>query len=179
MIEPSAARQLDLIGMVHRLLSNKGIPHWLAGGWGIDFLLGRATRKHGDIDFAVWLDDWPQVEALLLAQGFTPRDNAFPDETARLLKEGCPFEFYLLQRDATGWIVVGGRWSDWPFPEGSFGTQTASLGGHECPVLSPEGQLDSKERWPHHPYGGPLRDKDIHDIAILQEHLLHKSVAPI
>jgi hypothetical protein len=166
-----AARQLALIACAHRLLSDAAIPHWLAGGWGIDFLLGRVTRRHGDIDLAIWHHDWPPVEALLVANGFTPRANAFPEETGRLTMDGQAFEFYLLRRDAAGQVVVGGRWTDWPFPAGAFGDRTARLAGVTCPVMSAEGQLDSKERWPQHRWGSPLRAKDVADIARLRRHL--------
>ena len=34
-------------------LAQAGVPSWLAGGWGIDALLGTVTRKHGDADVLV------------------------------------------------------------------------------------------------------------------------------
>jgi hypothetical protein len=169
MRDQDSAVQLRLIVLVHEALLDAQIPHWLAGGWGIDFLLGRVTRDHGDIDFAVWKEDWPRVEALLHARDFTSRPNQLPEETGRLLKDGCKFEFYLLQINSKGQVIVGGRWSDWPFPEGSFGDLIGELDCIECPVLSPEGQLDSKERWPEQPHGGPLRPKDAQDIELLRE----------
>jgi hypothetical protein len=166
-----AAQQLTLIARVHRLLAAAGIPHWLAGGWGIDFLLGRITRRHGDIDLAIWYCDWSRVEALLVAQGFSPAAHAFPEETGRLTRGEHALEFYLLRRDAAGQVVVGGRWADWPFPVGSFGDRTGWLGGVTCPVVSPEAQLDSKERWPEHRWGSPLRAKDVADIERLRRYL--------
>jgi len=84
MHNPTTARQLALIDLVHRLLADGGVPHWLGRGWGIDFLLTRITRPHGDIDFAVWLQDWPQVAALLRGHGLTLRENEHPAETGRL-----------------------------------------------------------------------------------------------
>ncbi|MSQ15865.1 MAG: hypothetical protein EXR50_08390 [Dehalococcoidia bacterium] len=88
------------------------------------------------------------------------RENGFPDETSRPMKCGRKLEFYLLQRDSEDQIVVGGRWYDWPFPPGSFGATAASLDVVECPIISPEGLLDSKERWPEQRFGSPLLDKD-------------------
>jgi lincosamide nucleotidyltransferase A/C/D/E len=41
---------------VHGLLDefgNAGIPVWLAGGWGVDALLGHPTRRHDDIDLVI------------------------------------------------------------------------------------------------------------------------------
>jgi lincosamide nucleotidyltransferase A/C/D/E len=34
-------------------LESRGIPYWLAGGWGIDALVGRSTRRHRDIDVVI------------------------------------------------------------------------------------------------------------------------------
>ena len=38
-------------------------------------------------------------------------------------------------------------------------------------MLGAEGQLDSKERWPEHRFGSPLRQKDTYDIELLKEYL--------
>ena len=102
----SSKRQLEHLKETHNLLKAARIPHWLAGGWAIDFLMGRVTRQHSDVDFAIWNDDWRRVEALLLANEFTLRVNEFPDETGRLVHKGTHFEFYLLQKNAAGDI----RW---------------------------------------------------------------------
>ena len=110
-------RQLGHLKETHNLLKAARIPHWLAGGWAIDFLVGRVTRQHSDVDFAIWKDDWRRVEALLRAHEFTLRANEFPDETGRLAHQGTHFEFYLLQKNAAGDIFVGGRWKDWPFSD--------------------------------------------------------------
>ncbi len=34
-------------------LADAGIPCWIGGGWGIDALVGDATRRHGDLDIAL------------------------------------------------------------------------------------------------------------------------------
>lgn len=164
-----AAKQLEQIRAVHHILLDAQVEHWLAGGWGIDFLLGAVTREHGDIDIALWLKDWPQAETLLLKQGFQRSTNEFPDETARLVRHGQKLEIWLLRRDESGRAIVGGRWADWPFPIDSFGSQIGRLQGMALPVMSAEGQLDAKEGWPRHRFGAPLRDKDAQDIALLRQ----------
>ena len=140
-------RQLGHLKETHNLLKAARIPHWLAGGWAIDFLVGRVTRQHSDVDFAIWKDDWRRVEALLRAHEFTLRANEFPDETGRLVHKGTRFEFYLLQKNAVGDIFVGGRWTDWPFPDDCWNA-TGCLQGLVVPVMSPKNLLDGKQRWP-------------------------------
>jgi hypothetical protein len=38
----------------------------------------------------------------------------------------------------------------------------------DVPIVSPAGQLESKENFSKHPAGQPLRAKDLHDIKQLQ-----------
>ena len=49
-----------------------GIPYWLAGGWGIDALLGRRTRRHRDVDIVI--GDFevyePKARRVLMRLGF-------------------------------------------------------------------------------------------------------------
>jgi hypothetical protein len=166
------AKQLQLLADIHQLLADTRVEHWLAGGWGIDFALGKITRQHMDIDFAIWKDDWQRVEDLLLKHAFDRQNSDFPEESGRILKVECEIEFYLLQKTSNGEIIIGGRWADWPFPEGSFRTTVGLIGGVVCPVMSLQGQLDSKEQWARQSHGAPLRDKDIVDIELLRKRLL-------
>ena len=166
----SSKRQLGHLQETHNLLKAARIPHWLAGGWAIDFLVGRVTRQHSDVDFAIWKDDWRRVEALLLAHEFTLRANEFPDETGRLVHKGTHFEFYLLQKNAAGDIVVGGRWTDWPFLDDCWNA-TGCLQGLLVQVMSPKNLLDGKQRWPEQEHGSSLRKKDQQDIDILRSYL--------
>ncbi|MEV6964330.1 hypothetical protein AB0M47_04370 [Hamadaea sp. NPDC051192] len=40
-------------------------PWWIAGGWAIDLFLGEQTREHGDIEFGVARQHFPQLWPLL------------------------------------------------------------------------------------------------------------------
>jgi 2'-5' RNA ligase len=42
----------DVLEIV-RTLAGRGITVWLAGGWGVDALLGEQTRRHADLDLCV------------------------------------------------------------------------------------------------------------------------------
>jgi lincosamide nucleotidyltransferase A/C/D/E len=42
---------------VLRVLDAAGVPAWLAGGWGVDALLGKQTRAHHDVDVIVRATD--------------------------------------------------------------------------------------------------------------------------
>jgi lincosamide nucleotidyltransferase A/C/D/E len=41
------------VAEVCRGLEAHGVTHWVCGGWGVDALAGRQTRRHGDLDVIV------------------------------------------------------------------------------------------------------------------------------
>ena len=45
----------DVLGVL-AALEGRGVPFWVAGGWGIDALAGRQTRSHRDLDIVI--DDY-------------------------------------------------------------------------------------------------------------------------
>lgn len=63
----SAQEALSLYAM----LVQRHIRCWVAGGWGVDALLGRETRPHHDLDLLVSLDDLGELQDLLAEQGFS------------------------------------------------------------------------------------------------------------
>jgi phosphorylcholine metabolism protein LicD len=57
-----AERQLELIEEFASLAKAAGVDCWLRGGWALDFLLGRITRPHEDIDLFIWAPDASKLE---------------------------------------------------------------------------------------------------------------------
>lgn len=51
-------------------LDERGITHWVDGGWGVDCLLGVQTRQHSDVDLVVDRADLDVVRALLVDRGY-------------------------------------------------------------------------------------------------------------
>src|ERR1700681_620943 len=62
--------------LVIETLESEGIPYWLAGGWGVDALLGGRTRRHKDIDVVIadFEHNEPKARTAFLALGFTHVD---------------------------------------------------------------------------------------------------------
>jgi lincosamide nucleotidyltransferase A/C/D/E len=52
-----AMRSQDVLKLV-QALEAAGVPYFLAGGWGVDALLGRSSRSHDDLD--VVIDDYDE-----------------------------------------------------------------------------------------------------------------------
>ncbi len=156
--------QLGLIGEIARLLGQARIRFWLRGGWALDFHLGRATRRHADVDLVTWLRHRDRVRRLLTGGGFSVVPG-YPEPQLVLEKRGHEASFLFIARRG-GRIVVPG-YEAWPFPPGSFPERRRTLGGVSARVLSPEELLYEKlhhEQWS----GKPLRPKDAESIELLR-----------
>ncbi len=75
-LDARTEQQLAAIAEVDRLLGPEGIEYWLFGGWAVDFHADSVTRRHDDVDLAVWLTDLGRITELLERHG---RRHA-PDE---------------------------------------------------------------------------------------------------
>ena len=62
---------------LYNLFRAHGIVVWVDGGWGVDALLGRQTRRHSDLDIALRHSDVLRLRALLRERGYrdVPRDD--------------------------------------------------------------------------------------------------------
>jgi lincosamide nucleotidyltransferase A/C/D/E len=60
----------DVLGVIDTLGSH-GISCWLVGGWGVDALVRRQTRKHWDVDIAIDVAERDRAVSVLEKDGFT------------------------------------------------------------------------------------------------------------
>ncbi len=118
-VDPPPAQQLTAIGDVGVALDGAGVDHWLFGGWGVDFWVGRVTRPHDDIDLAVRVDDRPVVHRLLLGHDW--KHTPFEDEVVgtRYRRGGVLLELTFVLIDG-GKVLIPFEpepavWSDQPF----------------------------------------------------------------
>ena len=167
-MDAAAAKQFAVIRSAHDILSETRVDHWLFGGWGVDFLVGRVTRPHSDIDFIVWRRDIGRIRGLFGALGYRERSGgdaaAFRadfDTDAGLLS------MVYIERNERGDIVTPGIFAPFPWPEDAF-RHEGSLEGVRLPVISALEQLLTKEAYFGQATGKPLRLKDEHDAALLR-----------
>lgn len=152
------------------MLGTVGIPAWLFGGWGLDARLGRITREHGDIEFWVERVDAEQSKAVLAGAGAVVLATQPPEESCEFTWDGTDFSTAYFDRSPDGsFIQLLGRWSDWLFPPGSFGDDTALLDGMPVRAMSAAGMLAMKEQYPQLRNGRPWRPKDVGDIEVLRK----------
>ncbi|MBP0450881.1 aminoglycoside adenylyltransferase [Kitasatospora sp. RG8] len=156
------------VGLARRL----GIDVWLRGGWAMDFFLGRLTRDHEDIDWFAPAADAPALAAGLHELGYRPLDGVPPEQQLDFVKDGLESSFTLLDFAADGRaLVAGGPWAGTPWPAGLLAAEPGRLGGVECPIVSPEAQIEIKQMMPVWDTRRPRRHKDAEDIARLREAL--------
>ncbi len=67
----------DLLA-VTTALRGAEIAHWVAGGWGVDALVGRQTRPPRDVDLALEAGRLDQAVALLGTLGYHPETDWLP-----------------------------------------------------------------------------------------------------
>ena len=146
------------------LLAAAEVRVWVAGGWGVDALLGRQTRPHCDIDLVVGDDGPPyqQVTQVLAREGFrftgTYHHPGIPIPWCHIWRhdaghkvEVLPVPLHEPPFAADGADASGARQ---PFAEGS-------IDGRPVPCLSAELQILLHN-------GYPQREIDNHDVALLR-----------
>jgi len=67
----------DEVVEIIKLFEQNGIEVYVDGGWGVDALLGKQTRKHDDLDIALPHRFVPKLRELLEDRGYkdVPRDD--------------------------------------------------------------------------------------------------------
>ncbi|HEV8569046.1 MAG TPA: hypothetical protein VGQ92_18530 [Actinoplanes sp.] len=161
--------QLRVIHRVVDVLSAANVSTWLFGGWGLDARIGRVTRSHGDVEFWVPRTDDVRSKMALVGAGATALATQPPEEACEFVWDDVDFSTAYFDRRADGTFAqLRGRYSDWAFPADSFGEDAGLLDGVPMPAMSVAGMLAMKEQFPTLRNGGPWRDKDIEDIAVLR-----------
>ncbi len=145
---------------LYRMLSAAGLRVWIDGGWGVDALVHRQTRVHGDLDLGVARPDLELVVELLAEVGFAVTDRRYEQVTVQLAAaDGSRVDLHpstpldgggTEQLDFEGnWYFIG------PAVDGE-------IAGEVVRCIPVQAQLRAHS-------GYELRPKDLHDLALLQE----------
>ena len=122
------------------ILENAEITYWIDGGWGVDILAGKQTRDHRDIDINF--------------------DSRYTEKLLHILFEYGYLDIhpFVLHEDGTAkQASLEGDW--YQFDKDLFGSSVFE--GRTIPCISVKGQKLFHS-------GYELRDKDRHDILILE-----------
>jgi lincosamide nucleotidyltransferase A/C/D/E len=133
---------------VHELLdalTAAGVAPHVSGGWGVDALLGRQTRAHGDLDIVVRADE-DGVHAVLHRLGYRPAPEFDPRRELEhplmgrrtLLRDARGHEVDVHEVDAADWQQLEAR--------GAF--VRGEIGGRAVACISAEMQEETHRGYP-------------------------------
>ena len=117
-----------------RLLEAEGIDVWVGGGWGVDALLGKRTRRHRDLDVALRHSDVPALRALLASHGFedVPRDDTRACNFVLGDDRGREVDVHSFSHEEDGNLTFG-----MDYPRESL-TGAGTIAGQRVDCISPE-----------------------------------------
>ena len=142
-------------------LEATGTRLWVAGGWGVDALVGRQTRAHRDLDLLVDAQRLEECLGLLATRGYAVETDWLPVRVEVVAVERGWVDVHpvRLADDGSG-VQAGlnGTWFDYPADCFTIG----SLAGREVPCLTA-----ARQRLLHTGY--EPRPQDVHDLGLLTE----------
>ncbi|WP_165949208.1 nucleotidyltransferase domain-containing protein [Kribbella turkmenica] len=134
---------------------------WVDGGWGVDALVGRQTRTHGDLDLGVARAQLGAVIGVLGTAGYVVTDERFVSVTVQLTHtvDGQRVDLHPSTALADGGseqLDFDGNPHYLPPPE------IGHIGGREVRCMRLSTQLRTHK-------GYVLRPQDLHDLDLLHE----------
>lgn len=160
--EPRAPMDAQSLLQVVDVLERDGIDVWIDGGWGVDALLGEATREHDDLDLVAELRDSDRIVELLRAIGYELVAGRPPKSFVLVDAAGRQVDVHPVTFDAEGGGVYemdGGR--EWVYPTEGFSGR-GSVAGRPVRCLSPQVQVLVHA-------GYELGEKDYRELYLLRE----------
>ena len=159
---PDSTTEMTLAGVlwILEIFERHGIPLVIDGGWAVDAVVGRQTRRHEDLDIAVEHKDVPLLRAMLEAAGFrdVPRDDSWECNFVLGDSAGREVDIHSYTFDEAGQIIHGVAY---PF-DSLRGTGT--IGGCRVACITPEWLVTFHT-------GYKLDDNDYHDVKLLCQHM--------
>jgi hypothetical protein len=150
----------DVVTIVDRL-ERSGLSVWLDGGWGVDALVGRQTRRHDDLDLVVLLDEVAAVERELAVLGYERAGGEPPMSLESVDAEGRQVDTHPVDPDADGdGVYVKRDGTTWRYPARGFKGR-GGVAGRSVKCLTAEVQVICHA-------GYELDDDDLHDLRLLR-----------
>lgn len=132
-------------------IDGAGIAVGLTGGWGIDALLGRQTREHGDIDVGIGAGAVDRAIVALVGLGYAIESDQRP---ARIELHGSDgrVDLHPIAWDAGGWgVQIGFDGETFEYPPGGLDARGV-IGGREVRCATVDLQVRFHERYEPRPH---------------------------
>jgi hypothetical protein len=155
--------QLNVLQEINDICTSLNATFWLRGGWAIDFLLGRVTRSHSDLDLVSMIQHRNELENALVNAGF--QQIPVTEFQTDFLKDGVDISFVFVERSNEGRIFAYSI-PDWEWRSDSLQTQKYQLQSVSVHVLSPQMLLEEKQVY-EEGTGRKPRPKDLESMKIL------------
>jgi lincosamide nucleotidyltransferase A/C/D/E len=148
---------------VMKALRDAGVTAWIAGGWGVDALVGEQTRVHRDLDLAISSDHLDRAIDVLGRLGYASTLDLLPVRIVMEAPGGRSVDLHPVTFDESGFgRQQGNEGHVYEYPPDGFGW--GSIAGVDVPCLT----ADQLVRF-HLGYE-PL-DHDRQDMALLRDRL--------
>ncbi|WP_409340544.1 nucleotidyltransferase domain-containing protein [Paenibacillus sp. MBLB4367] len=170
-LDDQTQSQLKILGEIADIFSSLHGRFWLRGGWAIDFLLGRITRTHEDIDLVTWKRHQGRLEQSLVEAGFEHIPVSKRQSDFR--KGEVDIQFLYLTRGINGHIIPHDL-PEWVWRPDALPSQRFELCGISACVLSPHQLLEEKVVYEQ--IGRTARPKDLESKNLLQSIISTRSV---
>ncbi|WP_042224682.1 nucleotidyltransferase domain-containing protein [Oceanobacillus manasiensis] len=158
-IEKQSKSQLKVLSEISSISDNLDMNFWLRGGWAIDFLLGKITRLHDDIDLITCIQNREKLEDELETAGYEKVSvkEEFRDRQSDFRKDEVEITIGYIFRLEDGNIIMNGL-HEWLWRADSLSLETFNLKGISALVINPKQLLEEKEIYEQ--IGRPRRKKD-------------------
>lgn len=160
--------QIKIIDELSTISENIGAQFWLRGGWAIDFMLGKVTRPHSDIDIVTWITNREKLEFALLKAGYEQVlvGEEFRNRQSDFVKNDVVVTIVYLTYDVNGNLIMNGL-PEWVWRDASLLPRSFQLHALKAKVLHPKQLLEEKIAYEE--IGRPNRKKDEESKRILRQ----------
>ncbi|MDH5163974.1 nucleotidyltransferase domain-containing protein [Heyndrickxia oleronia] len=165
-LDEQTESQLKVLGEISKICEALEIEFWLRGGWAIDFLLGKITRSHDDIDLVTWIQNRERLEKELVKVGYEqiPVKKEFQNRQSDFRKGNVEVTYCYITHSVDGNLILNGL-PEWIWRKDSLLTQRFMVHGILANVLNPKQLLEEKKVYEQ--IGRPYRQKDAESKKIL------------
>jgi len=160
--------QLKVLDEISTISKRIGIEFWLRGGWAIDFLLGKVTHTHDDIDLITWIQNRDRLEDELIKAGYekTPVKKEFRVRQSVFRKDSVEITLGYISHSRNGNIIMNGL-PEWVWSPDSLLSKPFILNDISAKVLNPKQLIEEKEVYEQ--IGRTPRQKDAESKKILRQ----------
>ncbi|WP_419471548.1 nucleotidyltransferase domain-containing protein [Gottfriedia acidiceleris] len=156
-------KQLMILNEINSICLNLKFQLWLRGGWAIDFLLGKITREHSDIDLVTFIQYREELEQAMVNAGFKKIPISILQTD--FIKDEVDVSFVFVRISEEGKIIANG-FPDWEWRKDALPIQKYNFKGISINVLNPYQLLEEKKIY-EKGTGRKLRPKDIESMKVI------------